>query len=92
METLWEAIFETTRINTENPVETWKNHDQTLAAKAESLNEKQFTSLHYTAPGTDLTIGLPKTIFGLALVVRIKKDMNLWPICQQKKFSVVRIN
>ncbi|EAC9053243.1 aminopeptidase [Listeria monocytogenes] len=60
METLWEAIFETTRINTENPVETWKNHDQTLAAKAESLNEKQFTSLHYTAPGTDLTIGLPK--------------------------------
>ncbi len=31
--------------------------------KAAELNEQQFTALHYTAPGTDLTIGLPKNHF-----------------------------
>ncbi|EIA18925.1 aminopeptidase [Listeria fleischmannii] len=58
--TLWEAIFETTRINTDDPIATWKNHDATLNAKADELNEKQFKTLHYTAPGTDLYIGLPE--------------------------------
>ena len=33
-----------------------------ITRKAAELNEQQFTALHYTAPGTDLTIGLPKTI------------------------------
>ena len=40
-----------------------------ITRKAAELNEQQFTALHYTAPGTDLTIGLPKTIYGKALVV-----------------------
>lgn len=31
-----------------------------IAKKADELNKEQFTALHYTAPGTDLTIGLPK--------------------------------
>ncbi|MHC5252924.1 aminopeptidase [Listeria kieliensis] len=57
---LWETIFETTRINTADPIQTWKKHDETLYAKAKDLNEKQFKTLHYTAPGTDLYIGLPK--------------------------------
>lgn len=57
---LWETIFETTRINTADPVQTWKNHDETLNNKATYLNEQQYSALHYTAPGTDLTIGLPK--------------------------------
>ncbi|MBC1435529.1 aminopeptidase [Listeria rocourtiae] len=57
---LWETIFETTRINTTDPVQTWKNHDETLNNKATYLNEQQYSALHYTAPGTDLTIGLPK--------------------------------
>ena len=35
-----------------------------ITRKAAELNEQQFTALHYTAPGTDLTIGLPKTIYG----------------------------
>ncbi|WP_163652557.1 aminopeptidase [Listeria sp. PSOL-1] len=57
---LWEAIFETTRINTNDPITAWKEHDKTLNAKAKSLNEKQFKTLHYKAPGTDLYIGLPE--------------------------------
>ena len=44
----------------EDPVAAWKNHDKTLQEKANELNEEQFTALHYTAPGTDIIIGLPK--------------------------------
>jgi len=57
---LWDQIFKTTRIYEEDPVAAWKKHDETLQVKAEALNKEQFSALHYTAPGTDLTIGLPK--------------------------------
>jgi aminopeptidase len=56
---LWEAIFKTTRVDVENPIEAWKNHDNTLHEKADYLNNKHYQKLHYTAPGTDLTIELP---------------------------------
>lgn len=31
-----------------------------IEEKADKLNEIQFSALHYTAPGTDLTLGLPE--------------------------------
>ncbi|MGJ7911752.1 aminopeptidase [Neobacillus sp. LXY-1] len=58
--TLWDAIFKAVRVDTENPVEAWKKHDETLHEKVKYLNEKRYAKLHYTAPGTDLTIELPK--------------------------------
>lgn len=57
---LWDQIFKTTRIYEEDPVAAWAQHDKTLWSKADELNAEQFDALHYTAPGTDLTIGLPK--------------------------------
>lgn len=57
---LWDAIFKATRSNLENPVEAWKKHDETLHEKVHYLNEKRYSKLHYKAPGTDLTIELPK--------------------------------
>ncbi|WP_075980083.1 aminopeptidase [Bacillus massilinigeriensis] len=57
---LWEAIFTSTRIDSDNPVEAWKKHDQTLHEKVQYLNEKRYKKLHYRAPGTDLTIELPE--------------------------------
>ena len=60
VDALWNEIFKTTRIYEENPVIAWDIHDKKLREKAAELNEQQFTALHYTAPGTDLTIGLPK--------------------------------
>lgn len=57
---LWDEIFKTTRIYSEDPVAAWKAHDEKLASKAAELNKEQFIALHYTAPGTDITIGLPK--------------------------------
>ncbi|KOS60051.1 aminopeptidase [Lysinibacillus agricola] len=59
MDALWEAIFVATRTDLENPVEAWQEHDKELHSKADYLNIKQYKALHYTAPGTDLTIELP---------------------------------
>lgn len=57
---LWNAIFKAVRANTSNPVEEWKQHDQKLHEKVDYLNSKHYHKLHYTAPGTDLTIELPE--------------------------------
>lgn len=57
---LWDQIFKTTRIYAEDPVAAWQAHNDLLQSKAASLNEEQFVALHYTAPGTDLVVGLPK--------------------------------
>lgn len=56
---LWDAIFKAVRVDTENPVDAWKKHDETLHEKVNYLNERHYQKLHYTAPGTDLTIELP---------------------------------
>lgn len=57
---LWEAIFKAVRADLQNPVEAWKKHDETLHQKVDYLNEKRYAKLHYRAPGTDLTVELPK--------------------------------
>jgi len=55
---LWEAIFQTTRINTPDPVAAWKTHDATLHRRAALLNEKRYSALQYRGPGTDFRLGL----------------------------------
>jgi aminopeptidase len=41
-------------------VEAWKSHTRALLKYKDYLNAKRYTALHYTAPGTDLTLGLPE--------------------------------
>ncbi|MBY0098288.1 aminopeptidase [Mesobacillus maritimus] len=60
VEKLWDAIFTAIRVDTENPVEAWKQHDANLHEKVDYLNSKRYKKLHYSAPGTDLTIELPE--------------------------------
>ncbi|MED5267591.1 MAG: aminopeptidase [Candidatus Thermoplasmatota archaeon] len=55
---LAEAIFSISRIDNEDPIAAWKSHQEVLTKRQEWLNEQDFHSLHYKAPGTDLTIGL----------------------------------
>lgn len=57
---LWTEIFKTTRVDQEDPILAWEQHGRKLQAKAAELNAAQYRALHYTAPGTDLTIGLPE--------------------------------
>ncbi len=55
---LWEAIFQTTRINTGDPVAAWKTHDAGLQRRAALLNQKRYAALQYRGPGTDFRLGL----------------------------------
>jgi aminopeptidase len=55
---LWEAIFQTTRINTDDPVAEWKRHDAGLQKRAAYMNQKRYSALQYRGPGTDFRLGL----------------------------------
>ncbi|MGQ7342857.1 aminopeptidase [Streptococcus suis] len=57
---LWDQIFKTCRIYEEDPIKAWEEHEARLVAKAKVLNDEQFVKLYYTAPGTDLVLGMPK--------------------------------
>lgn len=56
---LWEAIFKTVHIGEGNVIDNWEQHLKNLDERAAILNKKRYAKLHYTAPGTDLTIELP---------------------------------
>ena len=57
---LWEAIFKVCRIDSPDPVAAWQVHIDKLIKYKDYLNNKRYAALHYKAPGTDLTIGLPE--------------------------------
>ena len=59
-EKLWAEIFASCRIHADDPVAAWNKHIADLKKYRTYLNEQHFTALHYQAPGTDLTIGLPE--------------------------------
>lgn len=60
VDALWDQIFTACRVYADDPVAAWDEHKKILNEKAAKLNEIQFDALHYRAPGTDLTLGLPK--------------------------------
>ncbi len=60
VEQLWEAIFKVTRVDQEDPIAAWQQHNETLKQKVEYLNSKQYKQLVYEAPGTNLTVELPE--------------------------------
>ncbi|MEO1290661.1 MAG: aminopeptidase, partial [Chloroflexota bacterium] len=57
---LWDAIFAATRIYEDDPVSAWQAHIQDIVRRRSYLTEKQYTALHFSDEGTDLTVGLPQ--------------------------------
>lgn len=58
VEHLWNITFDLCRIDNDNPIETWRKHQADIKIRGSYLTEKGYHALHYTAPGTDLTVGL----------------------------------
>ena len=58
MAKLWDAIFAASRIDGPDPVAAWQDHNRAIHARSAHLNGRRYGALHYTGPGTDLTIGL----------------------------------
>ncbi|MBN2172033.1 MAG: aminopeptidase [Candidatus Krumholzibacteriota bacterium] len=58
-QSLWEAIFRICRADRPDPVAAWNEHLDALKQRRAYLNGKSYAKLHYRAPGTDLTLGMP---------------------------------
>ncbi len=55
---LADAIFAASRVDRDDPVAAWKEHNAALRKRTQWLNKRGFHALHFTGPGTDLTVGL----------------------------------
>ncbi|MBL8581926.1 MAG: aminopeptidase [Rhizobiaceae bacterium] len=55
---LAEAIFAASRVDRDDPVAAWAEHNAALHRRTEWLNGQRFAALRYSGPGTELTIGL----------------------------------
>ncbi len=58
VERLWAAVTTAVRLDEADPVAAWREHIAALNERAARLNEREFETLHYWGPGTDLSIGL----------------------------------
>src|SRR4051812_40493842 len=58
VERLWDAIAESVRLEEEDPVAAWREHAARLRARCAQLDALQLDGIHFSGPGTDLTIGL----------------------------------
>jgi aminopeptidase len=55
---LADAIFAASRVERDDAVAAWDTHNAVLRERTEWLNGQRFRAMHYSGPGTDLTIGL----------------------------------
>ena len=56
--TLERQLLHVLRLDLEDPVSAWQARADRLVEIATALTERRFDALHYTGPGTDLTVGL----------------------------------
>ncbi|MBN8979400.1 MAG: aminopeptidase, partial [Rhizobiales bacterium] len=52
------AIFKASRVDNADPIAAWTAHNAALKTRTDWLNGQRFHALHYSGPGTDITIGL----------------------------------
>lgn len=57
---LWDAIIKTVRVDHDDPIAAWDEHNAMLHAVREKLNAKKYKKLILKAPGTHLEVGLPE--------------------------------
>ena len=55
---LAKALFSASRIDREDPVAAWADHNANLAERRDWLNDHRFAALHFRNSKTDLTVGL----------------------------------
>jgi aminopeptidase len=58
LKALWESIFSIVRVDREDFLQGWKEHNTTLHKRARLLNELSIKALHFSGPGTDLSVAL----------------------------------
>src|SRR6188472_192990 len=54
LDRLWEEVVHILRLDTEDPVEAWRERMQAIVASADRMTERRFDALRLRGPGTDL--------------------------------------
>ena len=57
---MWEAIFHCTRVDQEDPIEAWNQHNKNLKVRMNFLNDSKFKTLYFKSGKTDITMELPE--------------------------------
>jgi aminopeptidase len=58
LDRLWEQVAHICRLDEDDPIAAWRARMDTVTAAAERLTARRFDALHFSGPGTDLTVGL----------------------------------
>jgi len=58
VERLWTAYQTAVRLDQPDPVAAWRAHSEKLIARSKQLDARAFDAIHFSGPGTDLTVGL----------------------------------
>ena len=57
---LWTALFEACRVTAPDPLRAWGGHLAGLDRRRDELNARRPATVRFRAPGTDLTVALPR--------------------------------
>ncbi|MGL4913321.1 MAG: aminopeptidase [Romboutsia sp.] len=57
---LWDAIFKCSRVEGQDPIKAWENHNNDLKLRMNFLNEKNFKTLKFKSSKTNITMELPE--------------------------------
>jgi aminopeptidase len=79
VERLWEAVAFCTRLDEADPVQAWRDHMARLEGRAKTLNELDLDAVHYTGPGTDLTVGLNGNARWMSALFRTRDGVEYVP-------------
>jgi len=79
VERLWEAVAFCTRLDEADPVQAWRDHMARLEGRAKTLNELGLDAIHYTGPGTDLTVGLNGNARWMSALFRTRDGLEYVP-------------
>ena len=55
---LWDSLRPILRLDRPDPEAAWREHLERLAERAAGMQERRFDAVHFSGPGTDLTVGL----------------------------------
>jgi aminopeptidase len=79
VERLWEAVAFCTRLDEADPVQAWRDHMARLEGRGKVLTELQLDAVHYTGPGTDLTVGLNPNARWMSALFRTRDGIEYVP-------------
>jgi aminopeptidase len=79
LERLWEAVAFCTRLDEADPVHAWRDHMARLEARGKVLTELRLDAIHYTGPGTDLTVGLNPNARWMSALFRTRDGVEYVP-------------